>query len=271
VNVVTGVSVLGLKLENRRVAGIRTTASQFEARVFVAADGLQSRLRRQAGLDARDPSDRYGVSAHARLPSPPARTIDVHFQRNREVYITPLDGSSANIALLLRKGEMAGVEGDLVRWFQRQLQAIPALEGYELEDVPLVAGPFGRSVKRAWRGNLVFTGDAAGFLDGISGDGISAGLLGARACAEAIDSYLSSGDFDAFRAYDRARRDIVRNSNFLARVSLTLGRNERIAAIAVANLSRRPETFAKLIAINSRAAGFSSLRPRDVLVLAAGI
>ena len=52
---------------------------------------------------------------------------------------------------------------------------------------------------------------------------------------------------------------------------LLLGRNEQVANIAVGNLAREPRTVAKLVAINSRAAGFSSLRPRDLLALAFGV
>ena len=271
VNVVLGVSALGLQIANGRVAAIRTSAGLLEGCAFVAGDGLQSRIRRLASLDNSGSSERYGVSAHVTLPCESARTIDVYFQLKREIYITPLEGRSVNVAILLRRREMREIGGDLSGWFERELASIAGIDGFELQDEPLAAGPFARASSRNWRANLVLAGDAAGFLDGISGDGISAGLLGARTCAAAIDAYLTTGSYEVFRAYDRDRRAIVRNSNILAHVSLLLGRNERVANIAVGNLARQPRTFAKLVAINSRAAGFSSLRPRDLLALAFGV
>ena len=161
--------------------------------------------------------------------------------------------------------------GELRARYELVLRAHAALgEGFELLDEPLAAGPFASSCTRPWRANLVLVGDAAGFFDGISGEGMSLALVSARDCAEATGRFLREGSYDAFREYAARRAALVRNSNLLARVSLALGSRPALARMAVRNLQRQPKTFEKLVAVNSGEAGLSSVRPRDLLALATG-
>jgi flavin-dependent dehydrogenase len=116
----------------------------------------------------------------------------------------------------------------------------------------------------------VLCGDAAGFFDGITGEGMSAALIGGRLCAAAIDTYLATDSYAPFRAYEAARRGLVQNSTRIARLALLLGRDARVADLAIRNLSRQPATFARLVAVTSREAGLTSLRPRDVMAMLTG-
>jgi len=50
-----------------------------------------------------------------------------------------------------------------------------------------------------------------------------------------------------------------------------MGSNPLLAKMSVRKPARRPATFAKFAAINSREIPITSLRPRDVLALAFGI
>lgn len=272
VDIRQGVTARKLLIENRRAVGVRTDADDIRARVVVGADGLNSRIRREAGLDAEPHGNRFGISAHLRLPQEPAPLVDVFFEPGYELYLTPVGDSVVNAALLLRRPEMKRFAGNLACEYTATLRQHPALSaGFEVIDEPLAAGPFAARAKRAWRANVVLVGDAAGFFDGISGEGMSVALLSARACAEAVEAHLQGGVSDPFRAYDRHRRAIVRNSNLLARVSLALGSNPTLAHHAIRNLARHPVTFARLTAINSGELGLRSLRPRDLLSLTLGI
>lgn len=270
VEVRTGVTVRGLLHERRRLAGVATEAGPVFARAVVAADGLHSRLRRQAGLDGRRPGERYGVSGHVRLLGRPAPRVEVYFEDGFELYLTPVGEDQANVAMLLRRPLMASFAGDLRGGFAARLEAHPRFAGAELLDQPLVAGPFPRTCRRAWRGNLVLAGDAAGFFDGISGEGMSAALLGAGACARALDQWLDDEDARHLRRYDAERRVLVLNAELLARLSLVLARKPGLAARGVGNLSRRPETFARLVAISAGEAPLRSFGVRDALALVAG-
>jgi flavin-dependent dehydrogenase len=272
VEVRRGVAARSLIIEGGRATGVRTSAGNVAASLVVAADGLHSRLRRQAGLESRRRGDRYGVSAHLLLPAEPEPLVDVFFEDGYELYITPVGGRIVNAACLLRRAGMRRFAGDLAREYVRLLaahRASPA--GFRVVDEPVAAGPFAVGCRRAWRANVVLVGDAAGFFDGISGEGMSVALASARDCAAAIDAFFGDGNDDHFRAYDARRRALVRNSNLLSRVSLALGSRPALANLAVRNLGRRPETFTKLTAINTGELGLGALRPGDLSALLLGV
>lgn len=271
VEVRTGVAVTGLLSAGGRLRAFATNDGPVEARAFVGADGLGSRVRRLAGLDAGRRGERYGVSFHVALPAP-ADHVHVFFEQGYELYLTPVSPASprpaANVALLMRRPELAAMRGRLEAAVDGLLATHPALAGATREDRVLVAGPFAASCSRAWRANLLLAGDAAGFFDGITGEGMSAALAMGRLAAVALDTHLCEGSYAPMREYERARRQLVRNSTLLARLTLALGRAPWSAAVAVRNLERRPGTFARLVAINSGEAPLSALRPRDLAALA---
>jgi flavin-dependent dehydrogenase len=268
-----GEAVTRIAVAAGRATGVVLASGEvIAARAVVGADGLHSRVRRLAGLDAPGHGSRYGVSAHVRTPGAVAPFVDVYFEGGYELYVTPVGEGLGNVALLTRRAGMERFAGNLAATFEALLAAHTACrDGFELADEPLAAGPFSRRARRAWRANVVLVGDAAGFFDGISGEGMSVALQTAPLAAAAIDAYLADGAFEELRCYQRARAGIVRNSNLLARLSLAIGARPGTAALAVRNLERRPDTFARLTAINSGDAGLRALRPRDALALLCGL
>ena len=271
VDVRIGVPVTGLNIRDGNVAAFRTPAGPVEARAFVAADGAQSKLRRLAGLDSRRIGGRYGVTAHVRLAGPLPPAVQVFFERGYELYVTSVVEDTANVAVLTRKAGMQRFTGGLAAGMEAIIARYDALRSAVLCDAPLAAGPFPRGCRRAWRANLLLAGDAAGFYDGITGEGMSAALRGARLAADALTAWLDDGDANAFRDYDRGRAALVRNPELLARLSLTLGRDPRLAAFAVGNLARHPATFARLVSVNAGESPLRSLRPRDAAALLLGL
>ena len=272
VEVRTGVAVQGLVIGGGAVTGVRTIDGDIPAEVVVGADGIGSRLRTQAGLAGRRRSGRYGISTHVRLAHDPGSVVDISFHDGYEVYITPVGGRVVNVAVLVRKRLLGRVRGDLRGWFQTVLAGHPAFDSTaELIDAPVAAGPFGARCLRPWRRNLVLVGDAAGFLDAISGEGMSVTLASARDCAAAVDDYLSHRDEQAFRRYSAQRRSLVRNSDLLARVSLALAAWPPIARLAVRHMAHRPESFGRLVAISAGELPLRALRLTDVSALLLGI
>ncbi len=270
--VLAGVTAKGLVKHDGRVISVTTSAGEVRARAIIGADGVQSRMRRLAGLDGPVHGRRYGVTAHIELESEPPPAVEVFFEAGYEIYRTPVGGRSANLAILLEKRAMERFAGRLEGAYLETILGHPAaLSSFSLEHAPMAAGPFARSCTRAWRGNLILVGDAAGFFDGITGDGMSAALVTARMCAEAVGSFLDSNEYAAFREYDCRRRAVGRNAKLLARVSLGLARRPALARFAVRNMAHRPESFSRLVNIASSESPLRSLRPRDVSALTLGL
>jgi flavin-dependent dehydrogenase len=266
------VAAQGLIASRDGFSAVQTDKGKMAARVIVAADGLRSRLRRQAGLDLNQASRRLGVTAHYELPAPPPPRIEVHFQQGYEVYVTPVGDHLVNVALLLGRSEAARLSGQVETAFQAMLGASGALpEDARLMDEPMVSAPFPASATRAWRDNLVLVGDAAGFFDGVSGDGISLALQGAKRCAAAVHGYLCDGESRHFAAYHRDLRAAARNSTLLARFVLRLASHPAIGRRVLANLRQQPRTLARLVEVSQARRSFAGLRPRDLLALALGV
>lgn len=270
VSVARGV-VRSLAPGERGWTGVQTDDGQIDARLVVAADGLNSRLRRQAGLESQRKPLRYGVSSHVRLRRPLEPVVDVRFNGGWETYLTPVGEDVANLAVLAGRETMKAMAGDLCGAYTRMIEGHPVLaDGWELLDEPRAAGPFPVDCQQAWLKNLVLVGDAAGFFDGITGEGMSLALVSARHCATAADAYLRGSTASAFGQYDRQRRGLARNSELLARLTLLLSRRQWTSALAIRNLGRRPDVFARMVAINSGELPLSALRPADLRGLMIG-
>ncbi len=275
VEVRTGLAVQGIATSDGFARGVQTSEGTVEARVVVGADGIGSRIRKQAGLDRARRwrgRRRYGVSAHLRLDHDAGSTVDVYFHDGYELYVTPVAERVVNLAVLVHRRLLRTARGDLAAWFKGMIERDhPAFGAAQLLDGPIAAGPFATGCVRPWRSNLVLVGDAAGFFDAINGEGMSLTLVSARDCAAAVDAYLRTNDEAAFERYSRQRRALVRDSEWLARLSLTLAARPAVARLAIKHLARRPSAFARLVAISSGELPLRALRPSDVRALLLGI
>jgi flavin-dependent dehydrogenase len=201
VEVRMGVRARGLLVESRRAAGVRTEAEEIRARVVVGADGLHSSVRRFAGLERASRGDRYGLSIHVDAPQQLHPWVDVFFAGDHELYLTPVGECRLNVALLARRPlveSVANREGGFIGFLERH----PSMPfRWEADGRAIGAGPFPTRAARAWRANVVLVGDAAGFFDGITGEGMSLALVSARLCAQAVREHLETGEFQPFRRY----------------------------------------------------------------------
>ncbi|MCB9665004.1 MAG: NAD(P)/FAD-dependent oxidoreductase [Alphaproteobacteria bacterium] len=166
-----------------RAAGLR-------ARWMIAADGLHSPTRRALGLDrpVRAPL-RRGLRRHV-VCAPWASTVDVHWGDDLEAYVTPVDEELVGVALLY--GETARRRGGDGPSFDRLLGTFPALEAH-LRDAPSGsaprgAGPFQARSRQRVAGRILLVGDAAGYVDALTGEGTKLAVLGAIAAVDALGS-----------------------------------------------------------------------------------
>lgn len=184
----------GIRRVEGRVSEFRQHADHvaalgLQARWGVAADGLYSPIRRGLGLDlpARLPP-RVGLRRHFRV-QPWSDFVEVHWADDVEAYVTPVADDEVGIALLVDRGHGSP---DHQTPFDRYLSRFPALRARLGEPTSTVrgAGPFEHRTSRRVAGRVLLVGDAAGYLDPLTGEGIRLGLLS----AEALVGALAAGD-----------------------------------------------------------------------------
>ncbi|MCB9676770.1 MAG: NAD(P)/FAD-dependent oxidoreductase [Alphaproteobacteria bacterium] len=247
---------------------------QIRARAIVGADGMHSVVRKSLGLQrpARG-RPRYGLRGHFRLARG-ARALDlveVHATDGLELYLTPTGDRELNVAVLLERDATKALKGDVAGGFARILAAYEPLrellDGAESASEPALCGPLRQEATRAATDGAVLVGDAAGFLDGITGEGMSLTLLSARLAAEALSEGLRTGRLAArhLAAYERRRWRASRDLTWLTEIVLAGIRHRRLARRVVRGLRRHPEIFEQVLAINAGTGRLADVGVRNLL------
>lgn len=90
------------------------------------------------------------------------------------------------------------------------LEALPEvasrLRGVGPTEAPVASGPFDRPVRRAFAPGALLVGDAAGYYERLTGEGIYRGLRGAEIAEPYALEHLEAGSVSALAEYDRALR-----------------------------------------------------------------
>jgi len=244
---------------DRYAIEVVTDTQCFRARLVVGADGLRSLVRNCLGLRLiRGRRQRFGIRSHFQLSSG-TRLEDyvcVDQNTNDQCFTTPVGPSEVQVALLLEKARMKQFAGRVDLAFDACLAARPqlsALLANARRSSPILAcGPFDTWPRRRVADRAVLVGDAAGYLDPLTGEGISLALQGAICATEAINDALRRDDLRLRRLlpYDRRLTRAMRHYIWLTYALLALSRHPRIAKSAIRKLSHCPDLYTKLLGIN---------------------
>jgi flavin-dependent dehydrogenase len=148
-------------------------------RHLVAADGLHSPVRRALGVDRPVRARRrYGLRRHLAV-APWTSFVEVHWSRAGEAYVTPVAPDCVGVAVL--SDERRGWD-DLVGDFPRLARLRDAAPASRVRG----AGPLRQRARRRVVGRVLLVGDAAGYVDALTGEGIAIGLAQARAAVAAV-------------------------------------------------------------------------------------
>jgi flavin-dependent dehydrogenase len=206
------------------VAGVEVVAGQRRCRqastVVIAADGACSRLARAAGLasHAREPR-RWAVGAYFEDVADGAgarRFGEMHLRADRYIGIAPLPGSVTNACVVTAdRGALRHPERLLVD----TLRTDPGLDGRfsraRMITRPVCLGPLAVDAQASGAPGLLLAGDAAGFIDPMTGDGLRFALRGAELAAVAALDVLEHGHRDAHvRLAESRRREFARKWRF---------------------------------------------------------
>jgi flavin-dependent dehydrogenase len=197
-------------LERRgTTAVLATSRGLVEARIVVAADGLHSRLRRMAALDGPVARHRrFALRRHFAV-RPWTDFVEVHVDALGEAYVTPVSDHVVNVNVVWEDG---AVERPSLETLLRRFPRLAArLDGAEPVSAVCGAGPMACGVAGRTADRLVLVGDAGGFVDSISADGLSMAFNAALLLGPLLPGVLARGaTARSLRAYERGAAQMFR-------------------------------------------------------------
>ncbi len=206
------------------------------AKLLVAADGRNSKLREMAGIRTTTwPSDKVGIVATVGIERPHNGTARQHFLPAGPFAILPMTGNRVSIvwtedakaAREIMRQDRDAISAELYRRFGTELGALTLLS--DPKSYPLTM-----TLARDFvRPRFALVGDAAHGLHWIAGQGLNHGLKDVAALSETlIDASrlgLDIGSLNVLRRYERWRRFDSATSAMSAVAINTLFSNDNMA------------------------------------------
>lgn len=206
----------GRRERGGRVVGVvvreGTRSEAIRARFVVGADGLRSVVLRRLGLRERTPRLRkFALVGHLASGVGSDGFGELRVRGGRTCGYAALAGGG-NITLVISAREARELRGNPSTFFRAALRAFPEVEERVvragLEADIMVTGPFDQPVSRPWALGALLVGDAAGYYDPFTGQGIYQALNSAALAADSILCILESPahEVELLREYGRRFR-----------------------------------------------------------------
>ncbi|GAA3558393.1 NAD(P)/FAD-dependent oxidoreductase [Kribbella ginsengisoli] len=187
--------------------------------------------RLSAARDAAQP--RRGLRRHYSV-RPWCDLVEVYWSRLGEAYVTPVADDLVGVAILTSE------RGS----FDSHLEAFPALKrrlvGASEASSVMGAGPLRQRVRGRVAGRVMLVGDAAGYVDALTGEGIAVAL---RTSAELVRCV----ERDDPAAYDAAWRRVSWECRFLTGSLLWARNRSLLAPRIVPAAARLPKIFGAIV------------------------
>jgi flavin-dependent dehydrogenase len=208
-------------------------AGELRARYLAAADGLHSPIRRSLGLELQcNGPRRWGIRRHVQI-APWTDCVEVHWARNAEAYVTPVADDCMGIAILTsRRGG-----------FDSHFDEFPALKDRvdgRTHGTDLAAGPLLQRVRARTAGRVLLVGDAAGYIDALTGEGLGLAFDAAKLL---VDCVIADQPGD----YDRKWRRLTRRYRLLTAGLLHASEYAPLRVRIVPAATALPKVFAGLV------------------------
>ena len=227
----------GIDIEARPVRSVRDRGDHLlvdgeATRYLIAADGLHSPVRRLLGLDgAARHRRRFGLRCHVGQ-EPWTPYVEVHWAPGAEAYVTPVAHDLVGVAVLTDAGTS----------FDEALAQFPVLRERltGARSKVMGAGPLRQRARRRVAGRVLLVGDAAGYVDALTGEGIAIGLAQARAAIGCVVAGAPAG-------YEEQARRIGRRHELLTHALLAATAHQPVRSRLVSTAARAPWLFSAAV------------------------
>jgi flavin-dependent dehydrogenase len=225
--------------------------SALRARLVVGADGAHSIVARKLRLRRRVRwPRRLGLVTHLAGVSWPHDYGEMHIGRDGYVGVAPVAADIVSVGLVkpLPRGRLGRPEQALLSALADYPELATRLDAGKPVGPVRGVGPLASDVRSCVGPGFALVGDAAGFFDPFTGEGIFRALRGAEILARAADRALGddAGPVHLGRPYERARRAAFRSKEQLTALIQLFVHGPGLMDYVVDRLQRRPLLAAQL-------------------------
>jgi 2-polyprenyl-6-methoxyphenol hydroxylase-like FAD-dependent oxidoreductase len=263
-----------LVFDGARCAGVRVRGESGElierrARFVVGADGIGSLVARKLRL-ALPPRGgaRYAVGGHYAGFGALDAHVEMYAGAGAYFALNPLDPARTNVMVVVPRARLAQWSADVDEGVGGAAEVLGrgsrSFAGAARIGSRVAFGPLAHDVRRASAPGALLVGDAAGFLDPFTGQGVFLALTSAERAAAALAAALRAPAREraVFDDYARTNARELRRRRRLCRLVGLLVDVPPLARRVATRLARFPEAGAALLdALAGSAAPEHALRP----------
>ncbi len=243
--------ITDLLLETGRVVGVEATDASggrhaFRAPLVVGADGRASVVAQRLGCRRAHTLRRMAVVTYVDGVEGCADRGEIFVDPPDYAILNPLASDRVNLSVVVPLAHAAPWSDRLDVFLAARVRQLPHL-ARRLAGAARVApvqalGPLAHAVRPPRVGGVVLVGDAAGFYDPLTGEGVFSALRGAELAAETGARAVRAGDCSAaaLAEYTRARRATFAGKARVTRALQMVVRHRRLANLTARVLVRRP-------------------------------
>lgn len=254
------VRVTDVLCRGSQVVGVEAVDSDGTPRVFraslvIAADGRMSVIAHRLGLRRPHYLRRMALVTYVSGLADRGGFGEIFVDPPDYAILNPIAPDRVNLSLVVPLAHARPWSGRLESFFAARVKQLPhlarRLAGGRWEMPVRALGPLAYRVRRPRHGGVMLIGDAGGFYDPFTGEGVYRALHEAELAAETAARALRTGDSSAetLSEFVRARRRAFKDKERLTRILHLVIRRRWLANTAARALARHPALLDRLLGV----------------------